>query len=49
MEEPITVEVVYEWKLARCHTCKVFWHSCKLLETKENGKEEGKEKETGEA
>ena len=49
MEEPITVEVVYEWKPTRCHTCKVFGHSCKLSETKENGKEKGKEKEIGEA
>lgn len=37
------MEVVYKWKSAKCHTCKVFGHSCKLSETKENGKEEGKE------
>ncbi|KAF9661339.1 hypothetical protein SADUNF_Sadunf19G0057800 [Salix dunnii] len=49
MEEPITVEVLYEWKSARCYTCKVFGHSCKLPETKENGKKKGKKKETGEA
>ncbi|KAJ6345259.1 hypothetical protein OIU78_008016 [Salix suchowensis] len=28
-EEPVTVHVSYEWKPARCATCKVFGHSCK--------------------
>lgn len=28
-EEPITVDVVYEWKPTRCSQCKVFGHSCK--------------------
>ena len=35
------VEVVYKWTPARCHTCKFFGYSCKLPETKENGKEGG--------
>ncbi|KAJ6397275.1 hypothetical protein OIU84_020277 [Salix udensis] len=28
-EEPITVDVTYEWKPSRCETCKVFGHSCR--------------------
>ncbi|KAF9684917.1 hypothetical protein SADUNF_Sadunf03G0000200 [Salix dunnii] len=40
-EDPITVEVVYEWKPARCHSCKVFGHSCKQPEAIE--REEGKD------
>ncbi|KAB5561274.1 hypothetical protein DKX38_006231 [Salix brachista] len=39
-EDPITVEEVYEWKPARCHSCRVFGHSCKgpgILE-REKGK-----------
>ncbi|KAJ6315637.1 hypothetical protein OIU78_018995 [Salix suchowensis] len=28
-EEPISVDVSYEWKPARCATCRVFGHSCK--------------------
>ncbi|KAJ6674225.1 hypothetical protein OIU85_013149 [Salix viminalis] len=28
-DEPITVEVIYEWKPSRCPKCKVFGHSCK--------------------
>ncbi|KAJ6369367.1 hypothetical protein OIU78_001687 [Salix suchowensis] len=28
-EEPITVEVMYEWKPSRCSKCNVFGHSCK--------------------
>uniref|UniRef100_A0A6N2LHJ4 Uncharacterized protein n=1 Tax=Salix viminalis TaxID=40686 RepID=A0A6N2LHJ4_SALVM len=27
-EEPISVDVSYEWKPARCATCRVFGHSC---------------------
>ncbi|KAJ6422489.1 hypothetical protein OIU84_027449 [Salix udensis] len=26
--QPITIHVDYEWKPARCNTCKVFGHSC---------------------
>ncbi|KAJ6731273.1 hypothetical protein OIU85_021979 [Salix viminalis] len=37
-EEPITVDVMYEWKPSRCETCKVFGHSCKP-QTKEKGKD----------
>ncbi|KAB5545461.1 hypothetical protein DKX38_013573 [Salix brachista] len=36
-EEPITVDVVYEWKPARCSKCKVFGHSCKTAEVKVRG------------
>ncbi|KAJ6373808.1 hypothetical protein OIU78_029485 [Salix suchowensis] len=28
-EKPVSVHVSYEWKPARCATCKVFGHSCK--------------------
>ncbi|KAJ6370625.1 hypothetical protein OIU76_028832 [Salix suchowensis] len=31
-EEPITVDVVYEWKPSRCSKCNVFGHSCKTKE-----------------
>ncbi|KAF9688548.1 hypothetical protein SADUNF_Sadunf02G0208400 [Salix dunnii] len=35
-EDPVTVEVEYEWKPARCATCKVFGHSCKIQEATVN-------------
>ncbi|KAJ6397269.1 hypothetical protein OIU84_020271 [Salix udensis] len=28
-EEPITIDVFYEWKPSRCDSCKVFGHSCR--------------------
>uniref|UniRef100_A0A6N2L3N8 DUF4283 domain-containing protein n=1 Tax=Salix viminalis TaxID=40686 RepID=A0A6N2L3N8_SALVM len=34
-EEPITVDVTYEWKPAKCDTCHVFGHSCKNQGKKE--------------
>ncbi|KAJ6683428.1 hypothetical protein OIU85_007142 [Salix viminalis] len=37
-EEPITVDVTYEWKPSRCETCKVFGHSCRT-QAKEKGKD----------
>ncbi|KAJ6317136.1 hypothetical protein OIU78_020254 [Salix suchowensis] len=42
-EEPITVEVVYEWKPSRCSKCKVFGHSCKNPEDKPSKENKGKE------
>ncbi|KAG5246886.1 DUF4283 domain-containing protein [Salix suchowensis] len=30
-EDPISVDVSYEWKPARCATCRVFGHSCKEI------------------
>ncbi|KAB5552696.1 hypothetical protein DKX38_010007 [Salix brachista] len=32
-EDPITVDVLYEWKPARCQSCRVFGHTCKNKET----------------
>ncbi|KAJ6313907.1 hypothetical protein OIU78_017542 [Salix suchowensis] len=32
-EDPITVEVSYEWKPARCSSCRVFGHSCPTVDT----------------
>ncbi|KAB5564620.1 hypothetical protein DKX38_004674 [Salix brachista] len=43
-EEPVTVEVDYEWKPSRCATCKVFGHSCKMQEAAGNIDEVGKVK-----
>ncbi|KAB5519348.1 hypothetical protein DKX38_023667 [Salix brachista] len=48
-DEPITVDVTYEWKPTKCDTCHVFGHSCKnqgkkeILEGKivENGNNTG--------
>ncbi|KAJ6721436.1 GLYCINE-RICH CELL WALL STRUCTURAL PROTEIN 1.8-LIKE [Salix viminalis] len=48
-DEPITVDVTYEWKPAKCDTCHVFGHFCKnqgkkeILEGKivENGNNTG--------
>ncbi|KAJ6408731.1 hypothetical protein OIU84_008431 [Salix udensis] len=34
-DEPITVDVTYEWKPAKCDTCHVFGHSCKNQGQKE--------------
>ncbi|KAG5242022.1 zinc ion binding / nucleic acid binding protein [Salix suchowensis] len=34
-DEPITVDVTYEWKPAKCDTCHVFGHSCKNQGKKE--------------
>ncbi|KAJ6397271.1 hypothetical protein OIU84_020273 [Salix udensis] len=41
-ETPITVDVAYEWKPARCESCKVFGHSCKTQNSRDVNK--GKEK-----
>ncbi|KAG5238004.1 DUF4283 domain-containing protein [Salix suchowensis] len=41
-DEPITVEVVYEWKPSRCSKCNVFGHSCKIPEAKPNKEDKGK-------
>jgi len=30
--EPITIEVEYEWKPPRCNQCKVFGYSCPTLQ-----------------
>ncbi|KAF9663126.1 hypothetical protein SADUNF_Sadunf17G0006000 [Salix dunnii] len=35
-EDPISVDVSYEWKPARCATCRVFGHSCKSSERQED-------------
>ncbi|KAJ6430799.1 hypothetical protein OIU84_018331 [Salix udensis] len=37
-EEPITVEVSYEWKPSRCAKCMVFGHSCKVQDGQEANK-----------
>ncbi|KAB5521998.1 hypothetical protein DKX38_026317 [Salix brachista] len=37
-EEPITVDVTYEWKPSRCEICQVFGHSCRP-QTKEKGRD----------
>ncbi|KAB5540602.1 hypothetical protein DKX38_013576 [Salix brachista] len=29
LTEPITIEVLYEWKPSRCSRCKVYGHACK--------------------
>ncbi|KAJ6333870.1 hypothetical protein OIU78_010887 [Salix suchowensis] len=40
-EDPVTVEVEYEWKPARCAICKVFGHSCKVQEATVNVEVQG--------
>ncbi|KAJ6422909.1 hypothetical protein OIU84_023946 [Salix udensis] len=35
-DEPITVDVSYEWKPSKCDSCKVFGHSCKAQGRKDN-------------
>uniref|UniRef100_A0A6N2M7G0 DUF4283 domain-containing protein n=1 Tax=Salix viminalis TaxID=40686 RepID=A0A6N2M7G0_SALVM len=44
-EEPITVDVSYEWKPSRCAKCMVFGHSCKVQDGQEANKEKIEEVE----
>ncbi|KAB5540626.1 hypothetical protein DKX38_013600 [Salix brachista] len=46
-EQPLMVEVTYEWKPARCASCKVFGHSCKPKEDLGKGKEDQREADRG--
>ncbi|KAB5514160.1 hypothetical protein DKX38_028066 [Salix brachista] len=46
-EQPLVVEVTYEWKPTRCAFCKVFGHSCKPKEDLGKGKEGQREADRG--
>ncbi|KAJ6725238.1 GLYCINE-RICH CELL WALL STRUCTURAL PROTEIN 1.8-LIKE [Salix viminalis] len=35
-EDPITVDVTYEWKPSKCDICKVFGHACKVQSREED-------------